>query len=569
MGAGRFGPPLLAPRSLGALDTASQPEPHTSTPAHQTLGSTRLGVSRPPEVRLTLGLAQVVAGGSIRQLIAVLDGRKDEAIERTFKGVAMNFRDVFAELVPGGKGELVMVKSHAGQQARLAAEEGGEEEGEAGEMGKYKEVRVKVRFTGGGETVSLKSLSGGQKTLVALALIFAIQRCDPAPFYLFDEIDAALDPQYRTTVAKMLAKHANEEGSAAQFIVTTFHPQILSLADKIYGVAHTNRISKVHVISRQDATNFLQAAEQAAEQGQGQAGAPAVAAPAVAAPAIVAPPRRQQATDTTDADDEGEDAAAGEGGHTPGRTPAVRKRGGKGARSGAAAATASGGTASGGSGSASKGAGLGKRKKGKNGKGSKGSDSEEDKESSEVEEAEDAPSTASALPPKPKPTAIPIPKPALRLFSSALAGNGTNNGTQTPSAAATVTATAKTRPNPATKTRSLPIVAATARVTSNPAAPPGLNPVPAVAAAVVQKVKRQLIPTPAFSAPVKQQKKLHVPVVREKEKSNGSIILGKGQLGKLSVEERKRRQKRSQRFDDGEEEQEEEMSFAVGVESQQ
>lgn len=50
---------------------------------------------------------------------------------------------------------------------------------------------------GSGEVLVMKQLSGGQKTLVALALIFAIQRCDPAPFYLFDEIDAALDPQYR------------------------------------------------------------------------------------------------------------------------------------------------------------------------------------------------------------------------------------------------------------------------------------------------------------------------------------------------------------------------------------
>ena len=55
---------------------------------------------------------------------------------------------------------------------------------------------MQVSF-GMGETMSMKQLSGGQKTLVALALIFAIQRCDPAPFYLFDEIDAALDPQYR------------------------------------------------------------------------------------------------------------------------------------------------------------------------------------------------------------------------------------------------------------------------------------------------------------------------------------------------------------------------------------
>ena len=46
----------------------------------------------------------------------------------------------------------------------------------------------------------MQQLSGGQKSLVALALIFAIQRCDPAPFYLFDEVDAALDPKHRSAV---------------------------------------------------------------------------------------------------------------------------------------------------------------------------------------------------------------------------------------------------------------------------------------------------------------------------------------------------------------------------------
>lgn len=49
----------------------------------------------------------------------------------------------------------------------------------------------------------MNQLSGGQKSLVALALIFAIQKCDPAPFYLFDEIDQALDPQFRKAVAGM------------------------------------------------------------------------------------------------------------------------------------------------------------------------------------------------------------------------------------------------------------------------------------------------------------------------------------------------------------------------------
>ncbi|KAI8007533.1 Structural maintenance of chromosomes protein 3, partial [Camellia lanceoleosa] len=139
----------------------------------------------------------------IRELISVLDLRKDESIERTFKGVAKHFREVFSELVQGGHGFLVMMKKKDDDHGD------GDEDDDAprapdmeGRVEKYIGVKVKVSFTGQGETQSMKQLSGGQKTVVALTLIFAIQRCDPAPFYLFDEIDAALDPQYRTAVGR-------------------------------------------------------------------------------------------------------------------------------------------------------------------------------------------------------------------------------------------------------------------------------------------------------------------------------------------------------------------------------
>ncbi|EFJ46202.1 structural maintenance of chromosomes protein 3 [Volvox carteri f. nagariensis] len=219
---------------------------------------------------------QQAAKDKIKELITSLDMRKDEAIERTFKGVAKNFREVFAALVPGGSGELVMIRAAGRGAAGDGDEEDGGGTGATTTTEKYSGVKVKVRFAGTGEAVSMRALSGGQKTLVALALIFAIQRCDPAPFYLFDEIDAALDPQYRTTVAAMLRRQAHDPINPAQFIVTTFHPQIVTEADRLFGVAHTNRISRVYAINREDALQFLQAAEddeRAGERDTGEASA--------------------------------------------------------------------------------------------------------------------------------------------------------------------------------------------------------------------------------------------------------------------------------------------------------
>lgn len=64
----------------------------------------------------------------------------------------------------------------------------------------------------------MNQLSGGQKSLVALALIFAIQKCDPAPFYLFDEIDQALDPQFRKAVAGNKQRQLDSELKISGFV---------------------------------------------------------------------------------------------------------------------------------------------------------------------------------------------------------------------------------------------------------------------------------------------------------------------------------------------------------------
>jgi structural maintenance of chromosome 3 (chondroitin sulfate proteoglycan 6) len=120
--------------------------------------------------------------------LAALDQKKDEAIERTFKGVAFHFTSIFKDLVPEGSGSLIMQKKV-----------------DASGKPQFTGVSIKVKFSASGEDLYMSSLSGGQKSLVALTLIFAIQRCDPAPFYLFDEIDSALDATYRARVARIFS----------------------------------------------------------------------------------------------------------------------------------------------------------------------------------------------------------------------------------------------------------------------------------------------------------------------------------------------------------------------------
>ena len=252
---------------------------------------------------------------SILALIAHLDLKKDEAIERTFKQIAREFSAVFAELVPGGKGQLVIQtkreeeeteeeerarkerereeaairrarpdrpgkkgkkpgrRGRRGGDAEMKEEEEGEGEGDEEKEERkeaaavvppltslsYTGVGIKVQFAAG-TSAATHQLSGGQESVVALSLIFAIQRCDPSPFYLFDEIDSALDPVHRAAVAAMIAR----EKGKAQFITTTFSAEVIQPADLCLGVVFQNKVSKVRLISKDEALELVRMEEREA-----------------------------------------------------------------------------------------------------------------------------------------------------------------------------------------------------------------------------------------------------------------------------------------------------------------
>ncbi|GMI01375.1 hypothetical protein TrLO_g1143 [Triparma laevis f. longispina] len=192
----------------------------------------------------------------VQELVDSLDKQKDEAINRTFRGVSAHFKDVFKELIPEGSGELVM-------KTTMDEDEDEDEEGSSStksknvEVSLFRGVQINVKFTKNGENFLMSQLSGGQKALVAMALIFAIQRCDPAPFYLFDELDQALDSTHRAAVAALIRRQAQNEENPTQFITSTFRPELVSVASRCYGISHQNKVSNIHMLTKKDALAFI------------------------------------------------------------------------------------------------------------------------------------------------------------------------------------------------------------------------------------------------------------------------------------------------------------------------
>jgi len=146
-------------------------------------------------------------------LVTQLTDKKKEGLAKVFVSINENFRRVYSELSEGGEAELVLENPEAPFLAGLI-------------------MKVKPAHK---KALRLEALSGGEKSLVSMALIFAIQEYDPSPFYLLDEIDQNLDAINAEKVARMIRRNS----STAQFVQISLRKVTLKEADHLIGVTMT------------------------------------------------------------------------------------------------------------------------------------------------------------------------------------------------------------------------------------------------------------------------------------------------------------------------------------------
>ena len=150
------------------------------------------------------------ARDSILKVIAEIDAESVRQFTAVFEKVSEAFSATFARLFDGGVGKLWLTQS---EDPLLAG------------------VEIAAQPPGK-KLQSLHALSGGERSLTAVALIFAILQVRPSPFYIFDEIDAALDEANIGRFGGILT----ELSSRAQIVIITHNKATMTLADRIYGV---------------------------------------------------------------------------------------------------------------------------------------------------------------------------------------------------------------------------------------------------------------------------------------------------------------------------------------------
>lgn len=165
-------------------------------------------------------------------LIGELTSRIETSFSETFAAVRQNFTEVVATLFPGGEGRLSLVEPEEPGEETDDEDRQDEEDAAAAAPAERRGIEISVKPPRKAVR-NLTLLSGGERSLVAIAFLFAIFLARPAPFYILDEVEAALDDINITRLLGMLRRYQNR----TQFIVITHQKRTMEVADVLYGVS--------------------------------------------------------------------------------------------------------------------------------------------------------------------------------------------------------------------------------------------------------------------------------------------------------------------------------------------
>ncbi|MEI6447235.1 MAG: AAA family ATPase [Actinomycetes bacterium] len=180
----------------------------------------------------------------LKGLVRDCDRTIRETFEETFAAASDHFEDLVEKLFPGGKGRLRLVTEESGPKQVLGGGEpaDGQADGAEAEVPDSDEfdepdvpqMGVEIEITPAGKTMRrLSLLSGGEKSMTAIAFIFAVFLAKPCPFYILDEVEAALDDLNLGRFLELLKAYRDQ----AQFIVVTHQRRTMEAADALYGVS--------------------------------------------------------------------------------------------------------------------------------------------------------------------------------------------------------------------------------------------------------------------------------------------------------------------------------------------
>jgi chromosome segregation protein len=163
------------------------------------------------------------AAAALRSLARHLEREIEQRFDTVFGAVSFHFQELYAELFPGGRATLRLEEPEPpvldlGGVAQPAAE-------------RRPGVEILAQPPGKRQT-PLRLLSGGERALTALAVVLALQQVNPSPFYVFDEVDAALDDSNVLRFTRLLRRL----GAKQQFLVVTHNHITMAAADALWGV---------------------------------------------------------------------------------------------------------------------------------------------------------------------------------------------------------------------------------------------------------------------------------------------------------------------------------------------